>query len=115
VAEAAVVGGGIGGLAAARALQLAGWSVQVFEQAGDIEPVGAGISLWPNAVRALGLLQVSLHQSRPVRSGGLRSRDGRSLSAPSRRATRPGTARRWSRCTAACCCRRCSTPCYRAP
>jgi len=57
---AAVVGGGIGGLAAARALQLAGWSVQALEKAERLNPLGAGISLWPNAVRALTVLDVPL-------------------------------------------------------
>jgi len=51
---ALVVGAGIGGLSAARALRLAGWQVQVLEQAQRLEPVGAGITLWPNAVRLSG-------------------------------------------------------------
>jgi 2-polyprenyl-6-methoxyphenol hydroxylase-like FAD-dependent oxidoreductase len=46
---AVVVGGGVGGLAAARALQLVGWTVQVLEQAPQLDALGAGISLWPNA------------------------------------------------------------------
>ncbi|SDF73744.1 2-polyprenyl-6-methoxyphenol hydroxylase [Blastococcus aurantiacus] len=77
--RAVVVGGGIGGLAAARGLQLAGWSVLVLERAAALEPLGAGISLWPNAVRALQDLGVHL----PVRTddtatgGGMRTRHGR--------------------------------------
>ncbi len=54
--RAVVVGGGIGGLTAAVALHRAGWQVRVFERAESLEPVGAGISLWPNAVKALGAL-----------------------------------------------------------
>jgi 2-polyprenyl-6-methoxyphenol hydroxylase-like FAD-dependent oxidoreductase len=51
--RAVVVGGGIGGLAAGAALARSGWQVVVCERAGSLEPVGAGISLWPNALRAL--------------------------------------------------------------
>ncbi|WP_430233089.1 FAD-dependent monooxygenase [Paraburkholderia tropica] len=48
-----VVGGGIGGLAAAIALHRAGHRVTVFEQAERFGRVGADINLTPNAVRAL--------------------------------------------------------------
>lgn len=50
---AAVVGGGIGGLAAAAGLLRAGWSVRLYEQATGFGAVGSGISLWLNALRAL--------------------------------------------------------------
>lgn len=55
---AIVVGGGIGSLAAAIALRRAGWDARVLERAGELREVGAGISLWPNALRALDLLGV---------------------------------------------------------
>ncbi len=48
-----IVGGGVGGLAAAIALQRHGHRVTVFEQAGQFGRVGADINLTPNAVRAL--------------------------------------------------------------
>ncbi|MCK8786948.1 FAD-dependent monooxygenase [Roseomonas sp. NAR14] len=48
-----IVGGGIGGLAAAIALHRAGRPVVVFEQARQFSRVGADINLTPNAVRAL--------------------------------------------------------------
>jgi 2-polyprenyl-6-methoxyphenol hydroxylase-like FAD-dependent oxidoreductase len=48
-----IVGGGIGGLAAAVALGRAGVEVAVFERAPELREVGAGISLWANATRAL--------------------------------------------------------------
>jgi 2-polyprenyl-6-methoxyphenol hydroxylase-like FAD-dependent oxidoreductase len=48
-----VVGGGIGGLTAAVALRRAGLEVVVFERSPAIHEVGAGISLWPNAVDVL--------------------------------------------------------------
>jgi salicylate hydroxylase len=51
-----VVGGGIGGLAAAYALALKGFSVRLLEQAGEFREVGAGIQLGPNVFRALARL-----------------------------------------------------------
>lgn len=48
-----IVGGGIGGLAAAVSLQKAGFKVTVFEQAPAITEVGAGISISPNAALAI--------------------------------------------------------------
>ena len=48
-----VIGAGIGGLAAALALARAGQHVQVCEQAGVLGEVGAGLSITPNAGRAL--------------------------------------------------------------
>ena len=48
-----VVGAGIGGLTTAVALRRRGWDVTVLERAPSLEPVGAGIALAPNAVRAL--------------------------------------------------------------
>jgi salicylate hydroxylase len=51
--EGLVVGAGIGGLAAALALQRAGLKVRVFEQAEQLGEVGAGLSISPNG--ALGL------------------------------------------------------------
>lgn len=87
---AVVVGAGIGGLAAARALQLSGWSVHVLEQAQRLDPLGAGISLWPNAVLALDALHVTLPGSRDgswlpsdgggPATGGIRTSQGRWLS-----------------------------------
>lgn len=53
-----VVGGGISGLASAIALRQAGWEVRVLERATELREIGAGISLWPNALRALDLLGV---------------------------------------------------------
>ncbi len=54
--SAVVVGGGIGGLATAIALCSRGWRVRVFERAPELTEVGAGISLWSNALRALDLI-----------------------------------------------------------
>ncbi|ONI81087.1 hypothetical protein ALI144C_21285 [Actinosynnema sp. ALI-1.44] len=53
MATAVIAGGGISGLAAAIALHRAGWDVEVYEQAPELGEVGAGLTLWPNALRAL--------------------------------------------------------------
>jgi salicylate hydroxylase len=50
---AAIVGGGIGGLAAAAALTRAGIEVSVYEQAPRIGEIGAGVLIGPNSVRLL--------------------------------------------------------------
>ena len=55
---AVVVGGGIGGLATALGLRRIGWRARVLEQAPAFGEVGAGLSLWPNALRALDELGV---------------------------------------------------------
>ncbi|MFS8479353.1 MAG: FAD-dependent monooxygenase [Micromonosporaceae bacterium] len=51
--RAVIVGGGIGGLAGAVALTRQGWRVEILERAAELSEVGAGLSLWPNALRAL--------------------------------------------------------------
>jgi 2-polyprenyl-6-methoxyphenol hydroxylase-like FAD-dependent oxidoreductase len=48
-----IVGGGIGGIAAAVALHRTGSSVSVYERAAELREVGAGMMLWPNATRVL--------------------------------------------------------------
>ena len=56
----AIVGGGLGGLAAALFLRKAGIEATVYEQAPQLREVGAGIVVAPNMVRplaALGLVQ----------------------------------------------------------
>jgi len=52
----AIVGGGLGGLAAALFLRKAGLEATVYEQAPDLREVGAGIVVAPNMVRPLGRL-----------------------------------------------------------
>jgi len=49
----AIVGGGIGGLAAALALIQAGFTVTVYERSAQLIDQGAGITLAPNATRVL--------------------------------------------------------------
>ncbi len=66
--RAIVIGGGIGGITTALALQQVGIDVTVFERAEELREVGSGLPLWANALRAfhkLGLTEVveSLGQS----------------------------------------------------
>ena len=51
--QVAIAGAGISGLAAAIALAKQDHTVTVHEQSVRLEPVGAGLQLGPNAVRAL--------------------------------------------------------------
>jgi salicylate hydroxylase len=51
--RAAIVGGGIGGLAAACSLASRGINVTVFEQAAALGEVGAGVFIYPNSLRQL--------------------------------------------------------------
>ncbi|MET8545511.1 FAD-dependent monooxygenase [Kitasatospora sp. NPDC004799] len=82
--SAVVVGGGIGGLAAAIGLRLAGWDVTVVERAGVLDDAGAGISLAANGMRALAALGVGEAVEAAARrqyTGGTRTPDGRRLAA----------------------------------
>ena len=49
----AIVGGGIGGLAAANALRHRGIRVSVYEQSSALREVGAGVFIYPNSLRQL--------------------------------------------------------------
>jgi FAD-dependent urate hydroxylase len=55
-----IIGAGIGGLAAARALRADGHEVVVFEQAPGLRRTGAAVTLWSNGTGILGDLGVSL-------------------------------------------------------
>ncbi|MFC3578228.1 FAD-dependent monooxygenase [Streptomyces yaanensis] len=84
--RAVVVGGGIGGLAAAVALHRRGWRITVLERARSLEPVGAGISLAPNSLRALDVIGLGDEiRDLAVRQaeGGLRTPGGRWLARTS--------------------------------
>ncbi|QGF27072.1 FAD-dependent urate hydroxylase HpxO [Pantoea eucalypti] len=54
--KAIVIGGGIGGMSSAIALEKAGIDVEVYEAVQEMKPVGAAISIWPNGVKCLNAL-----------------------------------------------------------
>ena len=62
-----IAGGGIGGLALAAGLLREGFEPLVLEQAPSLQPVGAGVNLTPNAMKALTWLGVDKH----VRQSGV--------------------------------------------
>jgi 2-polyprenyl-6-methoxyphenol hydroxylase-like FAD-dependent oxidoreductase len=83
VPRALIVGAGIGGLASAIALQRAGLDVAIVEQAAAIREIGAGISLWANAIGALdrlGLGTAVRAASLTYDNAGVRTSDGTVLS-----------------------------------
>ena len=57
--KAIIIGGGIGGLSATLALRRVGVHSDVFEQAEELREVGAGLTVWANAIRALEQLGVA--------------------------------------------------------
>lgn len=65
--RAAVIGAGIGGLAAAISLRERGWQVDVFERAPQLRSGGGVLLLWPNGLRALETLGLAA----PVRARGV--------------------------------------------
>ena len=81
---AVVIGAGIGGLAAAAALAAAGWDVTVCERAASVEPVGSGLALAPNGLRALDVLELgdALRAYAVPQALGIRRPDGRWLVRP---------------------------------
>jgi salicylate hydroxylase len=79
--EVLIVGGGIGGLAAALALARKGARVRVLERAPSITEVGAGLQITPNGTRVLRALGLS-PESIGVRAKAVEPRDaltGRSI------------------------------------
>lgn len=73
-----IAGAGIGGLSVGGALLRAGFETVVYEKTPRLEPVGAGIALWANALHALKRLGVD--ERLPVYDGAmqaaLRTADG---------------------------------------
>jgi 2-polyprenyl-6-methoxyphenol hydroxylase-like FAD-dependent oxidoreductase len=82
----AIVGGGIGGLAAAAFLHRAGLPAVVYEQAAELREIGAGLVIAPNAarlLRRLGVLDAVQRQAVQLETGWefRRWADGTVLSA----------------------------------
>ncbi|MFI9511071.1 FAD-dependent monooxygenase [Nocardia sp. NPDC052566] len=78
MSTAIIVGGGIGGLATAIAFLRKGWDVEVLERATTIAEVGAGLSVWPNALRALDALGVGAEvRARATEEGAAGIRDSK--------------------------------------
>ncbi|MBN9743461.1 monooxygenase [Amycolatopsis sp. A1MSW2902] len=81
--DAVVIGAGIGGLATAVGLTGLGWRVTVLERAAALRPVGSGIGLTPNGVRALAVIgakQQVMARAIEQTHGGVRRPDGRWIS-----------------------------------
>jgi 2-heptyl-3-hydroxy-4(1H)-quinolone synthase len=77
-----IVGGGIGGLSLARELARRGIQAMVLERAGELNPVGAGIIMNPNAMRVLernGLADEVRRDSWPYLTRETRDQRGRLL------------------------------------
>lgn len=68
---AAIIGGGIGGLAAAIALDRAGWHVTVHEREAGLSGAGTALGIWPSALAALDELDLG----RQVRALGVAQTD----------------------------------------
>jgi len=79
--RAVVIGAGIGGLAVAAGLHAAGWDVTVCERAAAIEPVGSGLALAPNGLRALDTIGAgdAVRALAVPQEPGIRRSDGRWL------------------------------------
>jgi 2-polyprenyl-6-methoxyphenol hydroxylase-like FAD-dependent oxidoreductase len=78
----AIIGAGIGGLTLAVALQRKGIEVTVFEQAPHIKPLGAGLGLGANAVKAfteIGIQQDVLKAGKVLKKLFIRDKKGRVL------------------------------------
>ncbi len=92
--RAIVIGGGIAGLAAAIALRKADYEAIILEQAAELLPMGAALSLWSNAMAALDWLDAGdtvATDAAPIQSLGVRDQRGRPiLNVDMARAYAPG-------------------------
>ncbi|MFG3690573.1 FAD-dependent oxidoreductase [Micromonospora sp. NPDC047740] len=80
----AIIGGGIGGLAAAVALDQRGWRPTVYEREPDLSGAGTALGIWPAALRALdtiGLGDRVRTLGQPQRAGTFQRLDGGRIAA----------------------------------
>ena len=80
--RAVIIGGGVGGLCTAIALQKSGWEVTVYEKAAMLGDVGAGLVIWANAIRALrdlGLADAVARAGSTIQRGQVRAWDRKTL------------------------------------
>ena len=84
----AVIGGGLGGAAAALALHRCGFEVAVYEKSAELGEIGAGLNLSPNALKAfryLGIEDAALKTGCQAEEQVIRSfRSGRVIARPKR-------------------------------
>ena len=84
----AVIGGGLGGAAAALALHRCGFEVAVYEKSAELGEIGAGLNLSPNALKAfryLGIEDAALRTGCQAEEQIIRSfRSGRVIARPKR-------------------------------
>jgi 2-polyprenyl-6-methoxyphenol hydroxylase-like FAD-dependent oxidoreductase len=84
IKRAIIVGGGIGGLCAAIALRQIGVDVTVYEKVNELSDVGAGLTLWANAIKALrrlGLAEAVLKHGAKIQKGEFRTWRGKTLAS----------------------------------
>lgn len=83
--RAVIIGAGIGGLSAAAGLHQAGWDVTICERAQALEPIGAGIGVCPNGLRALDTIGAgaAVRAQAVTQELGIRRSDGRWLTRSS--------------------------------
>lgn len=82
--KAIIIGSGIAGLSAAIALRKAGLQVVLYERAPVLTEVGAGISLWANALRALDAIGAGAavrERLQPLGVSEFRGTEGRIIAA----------------------------------
>jgi 2-polyprenyl-6-methoxyphenol hydroxylase-like FAD-dependent oxidoreductase len=80
--QAIIIGGGVGGLATAIGLKQAGLKITVFEKVNELKEVGAGLTLWPNALWALqrlGLEKEIKPLGLPETNGGIFNQNGQQI------------------------------------
>ena len=82
--KALIVGAGIGGLTTAIALEHKGVEVEIYERSAEIHAVGAGLTLWANAIAvftALGMRDALLELGTYEGQGAIRNARGGILNA----------------------------------